>query len=121
MVGLAKLAAIVMAVAGIVIMLKPETARDLQSFWKEGNRIYFLGAIRIIVGTVFILAASDCMVPWIVMTMGIIAVAAGALTFIIGLEKSKKMLERWQEKPKVFYRKVSFVPIAFGLLLLWAI
>jgi len=121
MVFLAKIIGMLMVGMGILIMAKPVTVKKLLEFWKEGNRLYGMAAIRIVIGVIILLAARESTIPWIVVVIGTLPIIGGIIIPIMGLEKNKKIMEIWQGKPNKMYRQLSVVPIAIGALLILAL
>jgi hypothetical protein len=121
MIGLAKIIGMIITVAGVVFLLHPKSAKKLLGFWEEGKRVYGLAAIRLVVGAILLLAARECMVPWLVVVFGALAVIGGVVILAFGVENSKGIIAHWKAKPDNFFRKISFIPLVMGLLLLWAI
>lgn len=121
MVALAKLVGIVLSVFGVVMIVKPQTAKSMLGFAEEGKRVFGIAIARIIAGLILIFAARSCMMPWLVMLIGIIITLAGILIFVLGEDRVKAKIAEFKTKPNTFIRKVAIVPLAVGLLLLWAI
>ncbi len=121
MIILAKIIGVLFTVAGVVLLVHPETAKKLFSFWEEGQRIYGLAIIRFIVGAILLLAARECMMPVLVIVIGVLPIIGGLIIVVLGPEKARKIIEKWKKKPDLVFRKISLVPLVLGLLLLWAI
>ena len=120
MAEIVRLIGLIVAVAGVVFIVKIKTLKQLLAFWDEGKRVYVLGGIRILVGLILLLSASQCRVVWIIFIMGILAIINGAAIFVLGMEKSKEVIKVWLEKPDKTLRSVSLIVIAIGLVLLYS-
>ncbi len=100
-----KLIGIVVVVYGCVIVLRPSTLKKILEFGKEEKNIYIGSGIKIVFGVLLMLAASSCLIPWVVMFWGALTAFGGVAVFII---KKNVILDlmNWVEKlppRKVYY------------------
>ncbi len=116
---LTRLIGIISLGAGLIFLLNPATMKNVISYALKGKRIYGIGVVRIAVGLVLLMAASQCRVIWAIIVIGILPLTGGIGIFILGIEKCKDMIKKWQGKPRKILRLVSFAPIIFGLLILY--
>ena len=116
---LARLIGIISLGAGLIFLLNPATMKKVFSYVLKGKRIYGIGVARIIAGLIRLMAASQCRVIWAMIVIGILPLAGGIIIFVLGIERCKGMIKKWQGKPRKILRMVSFVPIIFGLLILY--
>jgi hypothetical protein len=121
MVFLAKMIGILFIVVGVVIAVRPAMMKKILEFWSEGNRLYGMAAIRIVFGAILLIAAHESAIPWLVAVIGLLPVIGGIMILVMGLEKSKKMIEVWQAKPHKVYRQLSIVPVVIGAVLILAL
>ncbi len=117
----ARIIAILITAAGIMFLVNPKTAKGLLAFWEKEKRVYTLAVVRVIIGIILLLAASQCMIPWIVFVIGLLPIIGGILILVFGLERSRNIIREWKEKPDDLFRRLGFAPLILGLLLLWAI
>jgi len=118
---LVKLIGLIIVVMGAVILLNPVAMRWLIDFWKEGKRIYLVGLLRLLIGIILLLAASQCKLPGVVTTLGILILLGGLLIFLLGLEKVRSMLDWWSKKPPAALRLMGSIALAIGLLLFYSV
>jgi hypothetical protein len=111
---------LIIGLAGVVFLLNPKAARSLIAFWEVEKRIYGLAGIRLVVAIIMFAGASKCAIPLVPNIMGILALISAIIIPVMGLEKSKQILKRWQEKPDKQWRLLSAIPIVMGILLLYA-
>ena len=117
---LVKLIGIIAVGAGLVFILKPDTIKQIFAYYlREKRRIYIIGAARIIVGFILLMAASQCRVVWAIIVIGLLPLVSGIAVFVMGPDKCKSILKKWQEKPIKTLRLLSLVPIIYGLLILY--
>lgn len=121
MVIIVKIIGLLFVAAGILLMIKPAIAKKMLAYWDEGSRIYGLAIVRIVVGVLLIADARGCTMPWLVIAIGVLPLVGGILILIMGFKKSKEMLAIFKEKPDILFRRLSFIPLVMGVLLIMAI
>lgn len=115
-----KIIGIVFVCIGIVYLLKPEVMKWLMEFFKKGKRIYLAGLIRLALAVIFLLAARECDIQWIIVTFGVLFLISGILVFMIGPEKFKSMIEWWQKQSALLLRILALITLAVGAVIIWA-
>lgn len=115
-----KIFGIVIACIGLLYLLKPLLSMQLLEFFKKGKRLYLVAVIRFALAVVFLLAARECRVPWLVIVFGILLLFSGALILIIGPDRLRPMMNWFQKRSTVFIRFMGLVAIAIGAILLYA-
>lgn len=120
MVVLVRLIGIMVMCMGTVFMINPAFARKMMSFWKEGNRIYMAGVMRLLFGAIFLMAARQCRLEGVIFILGILMLLGGALIFIMGPKRTKAIIEKVQEKPDSFLRPMSIVILVFAVLIIYS-
>ena len=110
---------IVFVVAGIVYLLKPGFLKAVMEFFKQGNRLYLPAVIRLALAVVFLLAARECKIPWVIMLFGIIFLVSGLLILVLGLEKVKVIIDWWQKKSVLLLRFAVIVGAAIGAIIIY--
>ena len=115
-----KIIGIVLVFMTSVYFLKPDIMKRLMEFFKQGKRIYFAGLIRFALAIVFLLAAGDCKMPWVIIVFGILFIISGLLIFILGLEKVKSYISWWQKQSVVLLRVIALIGLAFGAIIIYS-
>jgi hypothetical protein len=92
----------------------------ISAIFIKGPRIYIAAAFRILLGIVFLLAASHCDKEWIINVIGIIMLISGITIFAMGLEKARSILQWFQNRPAGFLRLPSIVIFIIGCLTIYA-
>ncbi len=110
---------LLMGLAGILFVIKPEAARFVMRFMRQGNRIYVASVLRIIIAVIFLSGARESGVPWLIMLLGVLILVAGMLGFAIGREKQQRLVAWWEHQPAVVLRLVGMIPIVMGGLVVW--
>lgn len=117
---LVKILGILVIAMAVLIIIRPQALKKLIGFFQEGKAIYLGAVSRLIIGVFLLLAASGCRYPSIVIALGIITLAMGILTFIIGIERCRAWLKAIGEKSELIHRLIAIIPLAFGILLVYA-
>lgn len=116
-----KLIGVLVVVLSIVFLLNPKALRQYFAICQKGKKLYVGAVIRVLVGLLLLLGASQCRLPGIIIAFGILAIVKAGLIFVLGLDKIKSMLKSWQEKPDLILRLMSFLTIFIGALILYSI
>jgi len=113
-----KIIGIVIALAGIVYLLRPDVMKWLMEFFKQGKRIYFAALLRFALAVVFLAAARECKYPWVIFAFGILFLLGGLLIFILGPEKIRRILEWYQEQGLLLLRVIALIALAIGAIII---
>ena len=111
---------ILIALMGIVYLLRPEIIKRLMNFFKKGRRIYLPGLLRFALAVVFFLGARECRYFWVIFASGIIFLTGGLLIFMLGPEKIRRMLDWYQEQPLFIFRIIALIVLAFGAIIIYS-
>lgn len=111
---------IVFVLVGIVYLLKPDILKTLMNFFKKGKRIYVAGLIRFALAVIFLLAATQCRMPWIIGAFGILFLLSGVLIFLLGPETIRRIFDWYEEQATVVFRIIALVVIAVGAVIIFS-
>ena len=115
-----KIIGIIFVAVGIVYLLKPDVMKWLMGFFKKGKRIYFVGLIRFVLAVIFLLAANQCEIPWVIIGFGILFMISGLLVFTLGSERIKSILDWWQKQSPLLLRVMSIIALAVGAVIIYS-
>ncbi len=115
-----KIIGIVIAAAGIVYLLKPDVMKWLMKFFKQGNRIYFAGLLRLVLAVIFLLAARECDITWVIVLFGILFLIGGLLIFVLGPQKIRWILDWYQKQSVLFLRLLALIALAIGAIIIYS-
>lgn len=118
---LVKMIGIFITAIGIIILLKPKTAKGMLVFWRQGNNLYIGGFIRAILALIFLYYAPQARWPRMILTLGVLSALGGVSIFILGLKKSREFIDWWDRKPEPYLRLISLLVLAFGALILYSV
>ncbi len=115
-----KIIGIVIVALAIVYLLKPDVMKYLMEFFTEGRRIYFAGLIRLVLAVVFLLAARECDYTSVIIFFGILFLISGLLTFVLGSEKVKPIIDWCQRQSLFVLRLFALVAFAIGAIIIYS-
>jgi len=115
-----KILGVVMMIAGLTFLIKPAFMKKLISFMKEAKRIYAIGALRLVFGAIFILAAPQASCSAVIMVIGILLVISSISIFAMGAKRIKAMMEWYLKMPDSNMRLFAIVPVLLGILILYS-
>lgn len=115
-----KIIGIVIVALAIAYLLKPEIMEYLMEFFKEGKRIYLAGLIRFVLAIVLLVAARECDITPVIVFFGILFLISGLLTFIIGLERAKSIIEWYQKQPVFVLRLLALITFVIGVAIIYS-
>ncbi len=118
---------IVIKIVGIVIvflaalfLIKPDIMKRVFEFFKHGKRIYLAGLVRLVLAVVFLLAARECDITWVIAVFGILFLISGLSIFMIGAEKLKPMISWFQNKSTLLLRVMAVIVLAIGAIIIYS-
>ncbi len=115
-----KVIGIVFIFLAVLCLLRPDVMQRLMEFFKKGKRMYFAGLIRFALAVVFLLAAGDCKMPWVIIVFGILFIIGGLLIFILGPERVRSMIAWWQRQSLLLLRVLAVITLAIGAIIVYA-
>ena len=111
---------IIIALFGVVYLLKPDIAKHIIEFFKKGKRIYFAALLRLALAIVFLLAARECDLTWVIVVFGILFLVGGLLIFALGAERAKSILDWFQKQSDLFIRLMALITLAIGAVIIYS-
>ncbi len=120
MVGLIRLLGAAMVAIGAIYLVKPSTMKKWLNFWAKENRLQMAAVLNLVIGIIFLAAASKCAVPWIIVIFGILSLAKGILLFVLGKKKMLSMIEGFAKKPIKALRIYALLALSLGFLLIYS-
>jgi uncharacterized protein YjeT (DUF2065 family) len=115
-----KILGIVLALVGVLYLLRPDIFKRLMEFFKKGKRIYFAGLLRFALAVVFLAGARECRYPWVIFAFGILFLMGGLLIFLLGPEKIRTILEWYATQPKLLLRVIGAIVVVLGAIIIFS-
>jgi uncharacterized protein YjeT (DUF2065 family) len=101
-------------------LLRPELLEKIAEFLSWGRRAYIAAGARVILGIVFLLAASQCRIVWVIIALGLLFLLSGIVMLTIRPDKLKAMINWWRQKSGGFLRIVAIIVAAVGIVILYS-
>lgn len=120
MLGFVKLFGRIILIFGIVILVKPQILRAYLLFWRQDKWLKIGGIISMLFGIIFLIAAPQCLLVWLIAILGIWSIIKGLLLLVINKEKIFTYIDWWQNKSLLTLRLLGLFIIAFGLLIIYS-
>lgn len=103
-----------------IALFSPATARRIVQYLKEGKRLYYAAASRVLIGILLIIASFSCRFMEVVLGLGIFAVLAGGLPMALGLPRMQAFVDWWMQKSDNVLRAMTAIALLFGAALIYA-
>ena len=111
---------IVIMIMGVAYFAEPKIMKWLLNFFRQGERIYIAGIMRLVLGIIFLLSARQCDMTWIIILISIVFIAGSLLIFVLGPRRLNPIIEWWEKLPVWVLRILAVVMLAFGGLIIYA-
>jgi hypothetical protein len=79
------------------------------------------GALRVALGTALFLSAPESRIPELILVVGVVVIIRGVITPFMGVERSRRLLDRWSAQGLAFLRGWAVLTLVLGLSLMYAI
>ena len=103
------------------ILIAPKLLHKFLDFLSIGSRIYLTGVIRLSVGVMLLILATQARFWGYVVTLGLLAAAAGLSLFFFPLRRTKKLLSRLQNQSNLVLRLLAIFALIIWALLIYAL
>lgn len=111
---------VLIVVVGFVVFVAPERLKRILEALEGRDRYYAIAVLRIAVGVIFVVSASEARVPAVVRLLGVVFIAAGILIPLLGAARVRAWAAWWLERGGGFIRAWALVAILLGTVILWA-
>ena len=105
---------------GVAFFINPGIIKQFMAFWMSRKRLYLGAALSLLIGIIFLLAASQCRWRGFMVAFGILSVAKGIWLFVISQEKAISILDWWVKRPIAFLRIHALFAVIIGVLLIYS-
>ena len=112
--------AILIMLAGIWLIIRPQICATMMGFLVRGRMVYLVGLLRLAIGVLLLVSATDCEHVWVVITIGVLFLISGTLVFVIQLDKLKAKLTWFSQRSMTTIRLMALLPLAIGAVMVWA-
>ena len=108
------------AVIGLMGLVQPRRIADIVEYWHGPTRFWLAIGVRLVMGTVMLIAAPECRLPVVVRVIGIIAIVAAVILLFIGQKRLDAFIAWWLARPPNVIRISAVFAMAFGVLIIWS-
>ena len=111
---------ILIVLEGILLLIKPVWMQKAIRFFAKGKTLYLAALLRLVLGIIFLVSATSCTHYWVIIGFGILLLLAGAVMFVIRLDKLKAYLNWWLQRSLITIRLLSIIAFIIGGVIIWA-
>jgi len=108
------------AVWGVTALFRPDWMKKIITFVSKGKLVYFIAGIKIIIGIIFLVLATNCKLPPVIIVIGILSAGGATLFCMLPFSKITAYMEWWKKRPLWIYRVWGVAAAIFGGLLMYA-
>jgi uncharacterized membrane protein len=108
------------AVAAAGVVFPSRLLEALRKAQTPGGLI-LLGVLRLFSGVAFLLAASSSKAPGLLAIVGVIAILKGVTLPLIGVDRVRRLLDRWSAMGSLVHRGWALLAAAISLVLAYAV
>ncbi|HWL54432.1 MAG TPA: hypothetical protein VNQ90_18480 [Chthoniobacteraceae bacterium] len=111
---------LLMLVMSVAALLAPEKVGDVLLRWPVRRRFFFAFGLRLVLGVIFLLGASDTRFPTFISIIGTITVIAAIVLLLLGQKKVDAFVRWWLRRNPAFMRIWALVGVVLSVLILYA-
>jgi len=112
---------LLVAVLGAVGIVVPASLLTIARPFLTPAGLYAAALIRLVLGTTLFVAAPTSRAPKTLRILSVVIIVAGLITPLIGVERTRAIVEWWAGQGAAFLRVWAGVALAFGLSLAYAV
>ena len=105
----------------LAIVIAPKFGHRIIDFFSIGSRLYLAGFVRLLLGVLLLILASQARLWGYVVIIGLIAAASGLSIFFFALKRTKKLLARLGNQSNLLLRLLAIIALAIWALLIYAL
>ena len=109
------------AALGVFGLVAPQRLVALAIHRQTRSALLAAGAFRLVLGVALILAAPASKAADVLRFLGVVLIVAGLATPLLGVERSRRLIEWWAALGSGFVRAWGCIALAIGLLLIYAV
>lgn len=103
-----------------IALFSPATTRRIVQYMKEGKRLAYAAASRVLIGALLIAASFSCRSMGVVLGLGIFTVLVGGVPLALGIPRMQVFVDWWMAKSDGVLRAMTVIALLFGAALVYA-
>jgi len=107
-------------VMGCSVIMQPALLSKSLQFCKKQPFFYLSSGIKAAIGILFLIWATSCHRPWIIILIGILVTIGSLTMFFIPKARIQKLIDYILRQPQWIFRTWGLLALAFGVLIIWA-
>ncbi|MGH2271699.1 hypothetical protein ACQ9LF_07855 [Anaerohalosphaeraceae bacterium U12dextr] len=108
------------AAMGCSVIMQPTVLSKILHVCKKTPFLYLSSGIKTAIGILFLIRATSCTRPWIIILIGILTTIGSLSMFFIPKTRSQRLFEYILRQPQWIFRVWGLTALAFGILIIWA-
>ncbi|MFC1660670.1 hypothetical protein ACFL3S_04260 [Gemmatimonadota bacterium] len=109
------------AALGALGVVSPSRLIGIIRRFQTPRGLYFVAVLRVFLGVALLFSAPASRAPGLIFVAGVVIVMKGVITPFIGVERFRRLLDRWSVQGSAFLRGWALLTLALGLGLAYAI
>lgn len=105
---------------GVLVLISPVSLKKMLQIFLAKQWWYLVTVIRILVGILFLLAASETGAPLFVRILGVLFILSGVAVPLMGAARIERLVSWWLERSDTTLRLWGLFAAAFGVAIFWS-
>lgn len=110
---------LIITLCGITAVFKPNWMKKYITFISKGKLVYSAAALKVLMGIVFLIFATQCKWTGFIIAVGILSAVGATVFCMIPFIKITVYLTWWQNRPLWVYRLWGIAATVFGSALMF--
>jgi hypothetical protein len=110
---------VALALAGLFGVLLPTRFKHVLGEWRRRSRFLIAVSLRFVIGAILVLVADELRFSDAMQVLGVIIIAAGFGTLMIGEERLNRFVDWWLGRSDLLIRASMALATVFGLFLVY--
>ncbi len=117
---IALVVSLMLVVTALLAIVYPQRLAEFARSLLTQGGMYATVVVRLVFGIVFLLAASDSRLPWMIRSVGSISILGGVIAPMFGLDRHRQLLDWWAIRGSGFKRGWAALAFIVGVVLAYA-
>jgi uncharacterized protein YjeT (DUF2065 family) len=111
---------LLIAALGVSVVLHPAVLTGMLKTVRKPPILYLIGAIRAILGVIFLVWARSCNQTGVIIVFGILLICSGVFVFLAPKTQINRMIDFFLRRPEWVRRIWGLATFAIGAIIVWA-